>query len=100
MPPPEAFFQVDARILQQAFDDSAPAADVKTLQFMLIVLAGTYSPAERALQPSDGVDGLFGDQTTKLVKQFQRDQGLHDDGIVGKDTWGTLLEHWIGRFTG
>jgi len=98
MPPPEAFFQVNARILQQAGDPS-PAADVKTLQFMLIVLAGTYSPAERALQPSDGVDGLFGDQTTNLVKQFQRSQGLHDDGIVGKDTWRTLLELWIARFT-
>jgi|SRR6185437_12907225 len=98
MPPPEAFFQVDAPILQQAWDDLAPTAGVKTLQFMLIVLAGTYSPAERALQPSDGVDGLFGDQTTKLVKQFQRDQGLHEDGIVGRDTWGRLLEVWIGGF--
>jgi peptidoglycan hydrolase-like protein with peptidoglycan-binding domain len=98
MPPPEAFFQVNARILQQT-GDPAPAQDVRTLQFMLIVLADTYSPAERALQPSDGVDGLFGDQTTKLVKQFQRDQGLHEDGIVGKDTWRTLLELWIARFT-
>jgi len=99
MPPPEAFFQVNARILQQEGDPSF-ALDVKTLQFMLIVLAGSYSPAERALQPSDGVDGLFGDQTTNLVRKFQQSQGLHDDGIVGKDTWGTLLEHWIGRFTG
>jgi hypothetical protein len=41
-----------------------------------------------------------GDQTTNLVRKFQRSQGLHDDGIVGKDTWGTLLELWIGRFTG
>ena len=99
MPPPEAFFQVDARILQQA-GDPVSAPDVKTLQFMLIVLAGAYSPADRALQPSDGVDGLFGDQTTNLVKQFQRSQGLHDDGIVGKNTWRTLLELWIGLFTG
>ena len=98
MPPPEAFFQVNARILQQT-GDPAPAADVKTLQFMLIVLAGTYSPAERALQPSDGVDGIFGDQTTNLVRKFQRSQGLHDDGIVGEDTWRRLLELWIARFT-
>jgi len=98
MPPPEAFFQVNARILQAG--DPAPAADVKTLQFMLVVLAGTYSPAERALQPSDGVDGIFGDQTTNQVRKFQRSQGLHDDGIVGKDTRRTLLELWIGRFTG
>jgi peptidoglycan hydrolase-like protein with peptidoglycan-binding domain len=99
MPPPEAFFQLDARILQQT-GDPAPAADVKTVQFMLIVQAGTYSPAERALQPSDGVDGIFGDQTANLVRKFQQSQGLHDDGIVGEDTWRQLLELWIARFAG
>lgn len=98
MPPPEAFFQVSARVLQQ-IGDPAPAADVMALQFMLIVLAGAYSPADRALQPSDGVDGLFGASTTNLVKQFQKSEGLRDDGIVGQDTWRALLELWITRFT-
>jgi peptidoglycan hydrolase-like protein with peptidoglycan-binding domain len=99
MPPPEVTFQVTARVLQQ-MGDPVPAADVKAMQFMLTVLAGTYSPAERALQPSDGVDGLFGTQTTNLVKQFQRSQGLHHDGIAGQSTWKTLLELWLARFTG
>lgn len=99
MPPPEAFFQLTARVLQQ-MGDPAPAADVMALQFMLIVLAGAYSPAQRALQPSDGVDGLFGDKTTNWVKQFQQNQGLRDDGIVGDNTWRTLLELWVTRFTG
>lgn len=36
------------------------------------------------------VDGNFGAATEKAVKQFQRDAGLDDDGIVGPDTWGAL----------
>ena len=98
MPPPEATFELTMRVLQQ-LGDPAPATDMKALQFMLIVLAGAYSPAERALQPSDGVDGLFGAKTTSWVKQFQRSEGLHDDGIVGENTWRTLLELWVARFT-
>lgn len=98
MPPPEAFFQVTARVLQQ-LGDHVPAADVMALQFMLIVLTGAYSPAARALQPSDGVDGLFGANTTNLVKHFQKSQGLREDGIVGQDTWRTLLQLWIVQFT-
>jgi peptidoglycan hydrolase-like protein with peptidoglycan-binding domain len=98
MPPPEATFKLTMRVLQQQ-GDPAPATDVEALQFMLIVLAGTYSPVKGALQPSDGVDGLFGDKTTNWVKQFQRGEGLRDDGIVGENTWERLLELWIARFT-
>lgn len=32
------------------------------------------------------VDGIFGDNTKKRVKQFQKVQGLYADGIVGKNT--------------
>ena len=35
-------------------------------------------------------DGLFGDGTDKIVKQFQKDHGLEADGIVGKATWAKL----------
>jgi peptidoglycan hydrolase-like protein with peptidoglycan-binding domain len=97
MPPPEASFELAMRVLQQ-MGDPDPAADVKALQFMLIVLTGAYSPLERALQPSDGVDGLFGPKTTNLVKQFQQSEGLSVDGIVGENTWKRLLELWVARF--
>jgi peptidoglycan hydrolase-like protein with peptidoglycan-binding domain len=36
------------------------------------------------------VDGKFGPNTQKAVKQFQRDTGLEDDGIVGPETWAML----------
>jgi len=30
------------------------------------------------------VDGEFGDKTRQVVKQFQREKNLKDDGIVGR----------------
>lgn len=33
------------------------------------------------------VDGIFGLNTLTAVKAFQKEKGLVEDGIVGKDTW-------------
>ena len=33
------------------------------------------------------IDGKMGPQTHDAIKEFQRIQGLRDDGIVGKQTW-------------
>jgi peptidoglycan hydrolase-like protein with peptidoglycan-binding domain len=98
MPPPQATFKLSMLVLQQRGDPD-PIPDVKALQFMLIVLTGAYSPVKRALQPSDGVNGLFDAKTTNRVKQFQRSEGLRDDGIVGENTWQRLLDLWVTRFT-
>lgn len=37
------------------------------------------------------VDGIFGNQTTSSVRQFQQQNSLTVDGIVGKNTWQYLL---------
>ena len=37
------------------------------------------------------VDGIFGTKTLAAVRQFQQENGLTVDGIVGKNTWKKLL---------
>ena len=37
------------------------------------------------------VDGIFGSQTLSAVRTFQQNNGLSVDGIVGPNTWKTLL---------
>jgi len=39
-----------------------------------------------------GIDGIFGIATEKAVKEFQKQNGLVVDGIVGEKTWGSLLK--------
>ena len=37
-------------------------------------------------------DGIFGDKTYSAVKEYQKKYGLGVDGIVGEQTWGSLLK--------
>ena len=39
-----------------------------------------------------GVDGDYGTQTEKAVKEFQRDKGLAQDGVCGPKTWAAIQE--------
>ena len=54
---------------------------VVTLQNLLV---------EKGYIDGDYVDGDFGPGTEGVVKQFQTDNGLTADGIVGPTTWQTL----------
>jgi hypothetical protein len=55
--------------------------DVKTLQRFLSSLNYTCS-----------IDGSFGPKTEQAVKDFQSDNGLTADGIVGSKTWKIIIE--------
>jgi len=39
-----------------------------------------------------GVDGIFGANTERAVKEFQTNNGLPADGVVGPKTWTALEE--------
>ena len=39
---------------------------------------------------STNVDGIFGNNTSKIVKEFQKDAGISNDGVVGEKTWKAL----------
>jgi len=62
--------------------DRGPA--VEDVQKRLLTLGFDLGPT--------GVDGVFWGATRAAVRQFQRDSGLVDDGIVGDETWSTLVD--------
>ena len=57
-------------------------SDVYNTQMMLKNL-GFYTGA---------IDGIFGDGMERAVKSFQRTYFLNDDGIIGKTTYGKIIE--------
>lgn len=75
-------------------DDEIPTDDLPTVR------RGDKGNAVRSMQSlllergydlgKWGADGDFGSATEKAVKQFQRDWGLVEDGVVGKKTWAVL----------
>jgi hypothetical protein len=60
---------------------------VHLVQFALLDLG--YS-MPRSTGGSMSPDGIYGDETVAIVKDFQRKQGLGVDGIVGKNTMAAL----------
>lgn len=43
------------------------------------------------LYPITNLDGIFGQETENAVREFQRENGLTVDGIVGPNTWRSLM---------
>ncbi len=67
---------------------------------MQLIRAGDSSPAvrdvqqrlARALGQDLPLDGAFDEATLRAVRHFQRERGLPADGIVGPETWRSLVE--------
>lgn len=58
----------------------------------VILLQTTLNSRPPTALPSLLVDGSFGPVTLQRVKEFQSNNGLFVDGLVGPITWGKLLE--------
>lgn len=43
-------------------------------------------------------DGIFGKETLKAVKAYQKSKGLDQDGVVGPKTWGELFSDTVDEY--
>lgn len=78
-PKKEEYCTVKLRTLQNGMS----GRDVKALQTLLI--SNGFSCG------ANGADGIFGTNTDKGVREYQRAQKLSVDGVVGTKTWTSLL---------
>jgi cell wall-associated NlpC family hydrolase len=70
----------------------ADDAAAQTATHSTMLRRGSSGPGVAALQAKLGIpaDGIFGPQTQRAVKRYQRAHGLIVDGIVGPQTAGSL----------
>ena len=64
-----------------------------------VALAQTYLLNKGYDLGSCGVDSDFGRATEAAVKQFQKDHGLVDDGVIGAKTWEALETQGTNLYT-
>ena len=63
--------------------------DIATLQYYLDFIASFYDTI-----PDIAIDSVFGEETRNAVLAFQRQFGLPQDGIVGRQTWYALQDQY------
>jgi len=86
MSAPQADVQVTLSLPSLRNGQHTGEPPVRRLQFMLNFVGGV----DRL-----DVDGSFGPKTEAMVRDFQQNENLSVDGIVGTQTWTALLRHWV-----
>ena len=76
----ESVCSVELKILKQGSKGNS----VRALQLLLV--------GNNCFCGSSGADGDFGSATLSAVQKYQAKKGLEVDGIVGKNTWTSLLQ--------
>ena len=66
-------------------------SEVSLLQYILSVHSQFYVTI-----PFLTIDGVFGDETLRAVKAFQREVGLPQSGEVNESTWLALVNNYLG----
>lgn len=64
---------------------------VENLQYYISYLSQYYNTI-----PSVPIDGYFGDATLSAVINLQNTFGLTPDGVVGRETWNTMYNAYLG----
>jgi len=62
-------------------------------QFGRILKKGDYGDDVKSLQRKLGItdpDGDFGNETEKLLKEYQKQNGLEPTGVFGRETWSVM----------
>ena len=72
-----------------AYGSSGPG--VENLQYYISYLSQYYNTI-----PAVPIDGYFGDATLNAVINLQNTFGLTQDGIVGRETWNTMYDAYLG----
>ena len=73
-------------VLRLGSDPETGPTVIQHLQLML---------NERGGFPVVTLDGVFGPTTDQSVKHYQQNENLTVDGVVGRQTWTSLLSKWL-----
>lgn len=78
------------------YNDVKPEDDEVKYSDFQICRKGSRGDAVKTIQANVGVfvDGDFGANTDRAVREFQRKKGLVVDGIVGEKTWEAIVNKW------
>lgn len=91
--PPENVLAEVAKFVEACKDTIVRMGDRgPVVEFLQTCLDRDGHRLTRKGTPAAGIDGVFGKMTDRAVRQFQRDEDLTRDGIVGPATWAALLD--------
>lgn len=93
------YFKNDPR-LQSAAEKGPPLARGETSSGVALMQAGLLDlgyKMPRSVRPDKSTDGVFGEESDRVVREFQAAEHLKADGMAGPRTLGRLDELLLGR---